>query len=756
MQILSLVISLERLGGRDVTITGEQLTTLYNALISANLFRSFSEFERLISDDKRVLKELAKNILNNDRSDLSSIDRMARGLPFWDPLLHHDAFASLISMFKSIVGRQLINGGSVVQASSLGANMTLDYLDDGLEFKTDPKTGLPTDCEAVMPFAFEVIDEFGDSHALEFDDYCNADGTFKTDEHGNTLIENDYPGILDVIAYRVPTEREYSILKLKIKKCCPKTGGNFIQLPSICTTRAGFDFDIDKLLLMRRVFNASKTTFNVEKVWSRVYVNHPNIEDALQKARSVATSDEKEVIKQDYEKRGEEVPEDDEIPLNRFWKVAVNRGYITEDKRKIFREAAEGFREAVIEEHYTELDAFDEDGNLNLENIFNGKVSKSEIDNLLLDIIQARMSDPETAEARFTAGGFVNTSLDSDFIRYIESLNSDNPQVDKSKKTVDLSNMSRSQIRDMKGIEKEDQLFDDPMTSIRFYQLNRAAAALIGVFANSSSNYFIQKRVKAVRNNGPAILFGSHIVSEGGIFKGKFADSGVNMLMSTNAEGDLTVSQILAELLAASVDAVKNPILKYLNLSLVTADAAAVLARMGYDTRDIGLLFNQPIIKEITSLMEREGISSVNTAMTRVLANHNMPKIGKLIGKKGKPVDLSKLTRESLAYNLLEDSEFDNYSQEQVIKVFYNLMKVKDSYTKKVQESRKTSLNATKTNVGSYKADLDRRNADDDLITIEVHDEYEGSVIPEILQCNLWQRDWIILENMSSTHMLLK
>lgn len=720
-----------RLGGRDVTITGEQLTTLYNALISANLFRSFSEFERLISDDKRVLKELAKNILNNDRSDLSSIDRMARGLPFWDPLLQHDAFASLISMFKSIVGRQLINGGSVVQASSLGANMTLDYLDDGLEFKTDPETGLPVECEAVMPFAFEVIDEFGDSHALEFDDYCNADGTFKTDEHGNTLIENDYPGILDVIAYRVPTEREYSILKLKIKKCCPKTGGNFIQLPSICTTRAGFDFDIDKLLLMRRVFNASKTTFDVEKVWSRVYANHPNIEDALQKARSVATSDEKEVIKQDYEKRGEEIPEDDEIPLNRFWKVAVNRGYITEDKRKIFREAAEGFREAVIEEHYTELDAFDEDGNLSLEKIFSGKVSKSDIDNLLLDIIQARMSDPETAEARFTAGGFVNTSLDSDFIRYIESLNSNNPQVDKSKKTVNLSNMSRSQIRDMKGIEKEDQLFDDPMTSIRFYQLNRAAAALIGVFANSSSNYFIQKRVKAVRNNGPAILFGSHIVSEGGIYKGKFADSGVNMLMSTNAEGDLTVSQILAELLAASVDAVKNPILKYLNLSLVTADAAAVLARMGYDTRDIGLLFNQPIIKEITSLMEREGISSVNTAMTRVLANHNMPKIGKLVGKKGKPVDLSKLTRESLAYNLIEDSEFDNYSQEQVIKVFYNLMKVKDSYTKKVQESRKTSLNATKTNVGSYKADLDRRNADDDLITIEVHDDYEGPVIPE-------------------------
>lgn len=724
-----------KLGGREVILTGEQLMTLYNALISANLMRSYSEFERLISDDKRVLKELAKNIINNDRSDLSSIDRMARGLPFWDPLLQHDSFASIVSMFKNIVIKQKIHGGSVVQASGLGSNVSLKYLDEGLRFNID-EHGYPTECEAVMPFAFSVTDEFGDSYNLEFDEYCNPDGTFKVVEDGSsTLIEKDYPGILDIIAYRVPTEREYSILKLKVKRCCPKTGGNFIQLPAICTTRAGFDFDIDKLLLMRRVFNAAKTKYNVEEVWKKVYELHPNIQEALEKAKAVATPDDIEAIKQDFERRGEEVPEDKDIPLNRFWKVGVNRGYITEDKKKIFREAAEGNRDAVISEEFTELDAFDENGNINLEKIFSGNVSKSDVDNLLLDIIQARMADPETAQARFTAGGFENTTSDTNFIRLIQSIDSNDSRVDGHVRAVDLSNMAREDINRLKSIGNEEHLFDDPITSILFNQLNQAAANLIGVYANASSNYFIQSKVYRMKNNGPAILFGSHLTTEGSVVKPKYEDSGINMLVTHCAMGDMTVSQILAELLAASVDAVKNPVLKYLNLNMVTADAAAALVRMGYDTRDIGLLFNQPIIKEITSLMEREGINSVNTAMAKVLTAHKMPNIHKLVGKKGTSIDLTCLTREALAYNLTKDAPKGGYafihSQEQVIKVFYNLMKLKDSYTKKVQESRKTSGNATKTNVGSYKADMDRRESDtDNLITIEVHPDYNGPVVP--------------------------
>ena len=55
----------------------------------------------------------------------------------------------------------------------------------------------------------------------------------------------------------------------------------------------------------------------------------------------------------------------------------------------------------------------------------------------------------------------------------------------------------------------------------------------------------------------------------------------------------------MAEFLAAAVDAVKDPVLNYLNLNTVTANAGALLGRLGYSFLDIGLILNQPVVKEI-------------------------------------------------------------------------------------------------------------------------------------------------------------
>ena len=54
----------------------------------------------------------------------------------------------------------------------------------------------------------------------------------------------------------------------------------------------------------------------------------------------------------------------------------------------------------------------------------------------------------------------------------------------------------------------------------------------------------------------------------------------------------LLLKKTCAELLSASVDAVKDPVLNYLNLNEITANAAAGLARLGYSTTEIGLLLN--------------------------------------------------------------------------------------------------------------------------------------------------------------------
>lgn len=722
------------IGGRKVTLSGEQLLTLFNATISANFLNSYDNFENLMSDPTRLLKELSKNILANDRCDLVTIDKVSAGIPYWDSSLQHDLFATLISMFKNSVLKQKIEGGNIVQASALGADMNLQYLNDDLQFETDAN-GFPVKCEAVIPFNFSYTNEFGDTVQLRFEDYCNADGTFIM-EGNETKIEKEFPGILDIVAYRIPTEAEYSCFHLKVKRCCPRSGANYIQLPTICTTRAGFDFDIDKLYLMRKTFDSSATEFHLKKVWDAIFEGEEEVRSALTKARELATKSDYDAIKEDYAKQGLKEPKkDDDIPLNRFWKVAEKHNLIPQgvNKNNLFRQYARKNPEYIKRNRFNTLTPFNEDGSIALDKIFDGRVSKSEIDNVLMDIILERLSDPETAKARFTAGGFADASSDAKLIRILkEKASSEGTLVDGIHSLPLDSYTDRRKVDKMEDPEP-DYDFSDPMTAVIYNRLNQKAARLIGIYANDSSNYNIFANIKSMKLTGTPIVFGSMIGSD-------IPEGGVNMLVKESL--GKTTKQKLAELLAAAVDAVKDPVLNYLNLDSVTGEAATVLIRMGYDTVDVGLLFNQPVIAETLTLMQREGISNVTVAINQVLTNHGVTKsIQDLtnVRRGGRKSALPEyVTREALAYNLtkgaLEDPVEYRSSQLEVIRIFYNLMKVKDEFSSIVQQTRNTSANVVKSNFGEHmarKARIESYMSSDKLIDVVINDNQKNIIVED-------------------------
>ncbi len=105
---------------------------------------------------------------------------------------------------------------------------------------------------------------------------------------------------------------------------------------------------------------------------------------------------------------------------------------------------------------------------------------------------------------------------------------------------------------------------------------------------------------------------------------------------------------MLLSFLAASVDAVKDPVLNYLNLNTITADAGAMLARLGFTTEDIGLLFNQPIIKDICEYSFNNGMSDINSVIDNVLDNYEVD------GELKKAIPDEDLSREKLAYNIVQ------------------------------------------------------------------------------------------------------
>lgn len=722
------------IGGRKVALKGEQLITLFNAAISANFLNSYDNFENLMSDPTRLLKELSKNILSNDRCDLVTIDKVSAGIPYWDSSLQHDLFATLISMFKNSVLKQKIDGGNIVQASALGTDMKLKYLNDDLKFETDAN-GFPIKCEAIIPFNFSYTNEFGDVVQLKFEDYCNADGTFIM-EGNETKIEKEFPGILDIVAYRIPTEAEYSCFHLKVKRCSPRSGANYIQLPTICTTRAGFDFDIDKLYLMRKTFDSSATEFHLKKVWDAIFEGEEEVRNALIKARELATKSDYDAIKEEYARKGLKEPKkDDDIPLNRFWKVAEQHKLIPQgiDKNTLFRQYARRNPEYIKRNKFNTLTPFNEDSSIALEKIFDGRVSKSELDNILMDIILERLSDPETAKARFTAGGFADASSDAKLIRILKEKPSSEGTLVEGIHSLSLDSYTDRRKVDKMEDPEPDYDFSDPMTAVIYNRLNQKAARLIGIYANDSSNYNIFANIKSMKLTGTPIVFGSMINSD-------IPEGGVNMLVKESL--GKTTKQKLAELLAAAVDAVKDPVLNYLNLDSVTGEAATVLIRMGYDTVDVGLLFNQPIIAETLTLMQREGVSNTTVAINQVLANHGVTKTIQDLTNTNKGGRKSALpeyvTREALAYNItkgaLKDPIEYKSSQLEVARIFYNLMKVKDEFSSIVQQTRNTSSNVVKSNFGEHmarKARIESYVSSDKLIEVVINNNQKNIIVED-------------------------
>lgn len=557
------------LGGKygEVRLNGRNLVSFYNSLIVANILKSYDLFANEVSDIKKLSDKLLQTTINNSRESMDNM--LAYSLtggdkflvPLFEGALEHDSSAMLFSIFKKRVNKQSIKGGSAVQVSAMGIK---GYEESGdLHYVVDPNNPnniLYAECE--IPWDISYTDINGKEVALEFSDYCNEDGTLKTDKDGNTLLEKKFPNALSILAYRIPTERDYSMINLRVKRFSQKTAGGTIKVPAQGTTIAGFDFDIDKLYFMRNEYRQRElSSSEVAEIWKEFYETYPNIKDVLKEAR-----------------------EEDTESLNRLYKYWDEAGLPYSYK--------EAFAQFIADRGYISFESYD--------------FSKSPLDNtraarnnMLIKLIQERLMDYETFEQRYTPGGFANASKAA---RTLRELLFGNLEGIVSRGTVDF-NAIAERAKDSKSDPEPNYDPSDPMTIITYNQQNQVAGKLIGIFANQNTNHAFSSLMSEFTLKDPI----------------RFAGHSYNDLL--HAPKGIDVDLNVAEFLAASVDAVKDPVLNFLNLNTITADAGAVLARIGYTTQEIGLLFNQPIIKEICEYSFNNGVTA-DMAMREVVKNY--------------------------------------------------------------------------------------------------------------------------------------
>ena len=703
-----------RLPGFDEPVSiesGTQLVQFYNALIVSNILQDFHKFDMATKDLNKVSEMLIQAVINNDKEPLDhvlaySIQQDEQTLlPLIEPMLSHDAVAQIISQYKKRVNKQKMKGGSAVQVSAYGiSSMTAETdeesaIDGGLKILTDPENKNFLKMEAEIPFQFNLMGQ-----DLQFEDYCNEDGTLKMSEDGKTTkIEKEFPGILDIVAYRIPTEKHYSMLNLHIKRFSRPELGGTIKVPSLCSTLAGFDFDIDKLYFLKKEFAGTRTrkyhheqisSNQLHKIWAKYYEKHADDLQALQ--TYVEASGEYTVTK-----KGNIVPN---MPYNRYWEaVFPNR-----DKQ----ETIEPYIQAYCKEHNIELDKVTYEDTYEFEEYdFNknpNENTRAARNNLLLQIIQRRLEDPATFKSRTTPGGFENPKhaarclgrlMNGEMSTGVNGfLNADG--------TVNVQKLNQLAAQD-KEIQEPEYNPADPMTNIIYNQQNQIASKLIGIFANQSTNHAFCTVLKSCMiKEDSTFSFAGHQFN--------------NFLEPPTVNGEIRdVDLYVAEFLAASVDAVKDPVLKFLNFNVLTADAGATMARLGYTTFEIGLLFQQPLIVEACDYALNQGCG-LQTALAAITSKYQKSLKDELSGK-----TISDLTNDH--ENTLTDSvqnlanSIASYRKDaekcegnaefmaqqfHALNLFMHINKIADDLSALVQITKFTAANSVGSTMGDFYAQM--------------------------------------------------
>ena len=277
--------------------------------------------------------------------------------------------------------------------------------------------------------------------------------------------------------------------------------------------------------------------------------------------------------------------------------------------------------------------------------------------NMLITLMQKRLEDPQTIKDRTTPGGFTHASAAAKY------------------------------IRTLMGIDNLNYDYSDPWTMVVYNQQNQVAGKLIGIFANQNTNNAIASLMKEFSLIQP-IAFGNH-------------PNGLSNLLNPNA--------LTKELLAASVDAVKDPVLNFLNLNTITADSAGMLCRLGYSFEEIGLLMNQPIIRELCEYCMDNNMSDIDTAIDNLLQDY---------GARDNFADMSfsGLTVDVLAKNIIDfrdNPDIMNYSdyvfnQAQVLELFRSIYATAKEVGDFVTNTKFTASNAVKSTFGGMYAQQDR------------------------------------------------
>jgi muramidase (phage lysozyme)/soluble cytochrome b562 len=151
--------------------------------------------------------------------------------------------AALNALAKGNIHEE-IKGGSLINTSAIGMSDKLKIV------KGENGTIKHVECAMAPhhPLIITLVNEYG-----------VVTPEMVIEAYGKEVAD----GLLNFMAYRIPTEGAYSIYKLKVKYFLPDGSGAQIMLPAEATSITGLDFDIDK---MYALYKTVTSNFDIEEL----------------------------------------------------------------------------------------------------------------------------------------------------------------------------------------------------------------------------------------------------------------------------------------------------------------------------------------------------------------------------------------------------------------------------------------------------------------------------------------------------------
>lgn len=609
--------------GND-NISKEALIEEYQQLIAANVESSFNELVKALKLDNADLKVKNKAISELLVEEIKTNSRYGPELLRACSLNEEGDFViPLADPTQSYRIQQLMN-------SIIKSRITKQKIKGGAVVQVSPY-GLSNDLEIIFneDGSIKYFECYMPAYSKEFlEDFL--------DENGQLNIESLPEELRKLIGYRIPTEDKYSMAPLYIKGFLAQESGSAIMLPKEITLLSGSDYDIDKMYVMLPEFDV-KRSFD-KGSFIKDFKKSLNIRtdfDSLDIAYSqVVTREGKDGISEGSL----------EDKMNKFYQ-ANKKKYTTSTYTK------------------TKYDT-------NLSPISQSTAARN---NRIIDLMYSVLTNRDTAEKIFNPGSFDVQKKSS---RIITILKSTKDYSYNDLKDLNLGELNKI-IKD-KGFTKIKSIVD-PTTQVAFHQQNTTAGKLIGIFANHNSSHAIIQLQDAHFNMQEDIVFDG--ISFNSIVASDTDMVGAKLDNVYALDGFTYIGKNNAGFLAASVDAVKDPVLNFMNLNTYTANVAMVLSRLGFDPDSIGLLLTQPIIEKVTQeyfKKSNENYITSDSVVTEAI-NVILKELGGGVTEKAISDNLatSDFTKQELARHLnIEDSVENKQYELETLVLFKKLLKM--------------------------------------------------------------------------------